>query len=84
MVPLKADGLEGASKVHKIILAQTPNSMGRNTWAEQLQALLLSNCTLRYLEFMAVCAHDMLPIFYKLDFNDACVLSETNTVRSKR
>ena len=38
----------------KIILAQTPNSMGRNTWAESLQALLLSNCTLRYLVLMAV------------------------------
>ena len=28
--------------------------MGRNTWAEQLQALLLSNCTLRYVVLMAV------------------------------
>ena len=34
--------------------AQTPNSMGTNTWAEKLQALLLSNCTLRYLVLMAV------------------------------
>ena len=32
-----------------IIPAQTPNSMGRNTWAEKLQAFLLSNCTLRFL-----------------------------------
>ena len=28
--------------------------MGRNTWAEKLQALLLSNCTLRHLVLMAV------------------------------
>ena len=35
------------------IPAQTPNSMDRNTWAEKLQALLLSNCTLRYLVLMA-------------------------------
>ena len=37
-----------------IIQAQTPNSMGRNTWAGKLQALLLWNCTLRYLVLMAV------------------------------
>ena len=34
--------------------AQTRNSMGRKTGAEELQALLLSNCTLRYLVLMAV------------------------------
>ena len=28
--------------------------MGRNTWAEKLQALFLSNCTLRYLVLMAI------------------------------
>ena len=38
----------------KIIPAQTPNSMRRNTWAEKLHASLLSNCTLRYLVLMAV------------------------------
>ena len=40
-------------KEKDILPAQTPNSMGRNTWAEKLQALLLSNCTLRYLVLMA-------------------------------
>ena len=34
--------------------AQTPNSMGRKTWAEKLQALLLSNCTLRYIVLVAL------------------------------
>ena len=39
-----------------MISAQTPNSMGRNIWAEQLQIGFLSNCILYYLVFM-VAAH---------------------------
>ena len=42
-----------SADLQKNVPAQTPNSMGRNTWAEKLHALLLSNCTLRYLVLMA-------------------------------
>ena len=38
----------------KLYQHKTPNRMGRSTWAAKLQALLLSNCTLRYLMLMAV------------------------------
>ena len=43
-----------AKTLKTTIPAQSPNSMGRNTRGEQLQALLLSNCALRFLVSMAV------------------------------
>ena len=60
-----------------IIPAQTPNSLGRNTWAEKLYALHLSNGTARYLVLVAANMTRYQHFISKISVVHACFEKET-------